>query len=591
MDDSTRQVLSLTGIALLTAGAFFLFQQTQTQTANTDVRPPGEQERSSASLKTTSGPGAHATSRRAPDRSLASGKTLSIQTEHFTANFSTLNGGLTSFRIKGARYENRNQPHEMVTTDREAYLPAQLKVSSFPPDITWSGRKLDARTLEFRAKAASIEAVRRISVGESKYQLWSTVSIRNHGSVPAPVQLQTATFNYVARDSEGGGFLARPSPELGHAVLRFDEETRREDRESLRERQAYGPRVKFCGVENAYFAMVSAPDGIDAERCRVWQTERGGTLEQPHGSLFEAWLTYPTLTVEAGQSQQLRTTYYIGPKDIDAIRTAGHELHDVVDFGWFDFIAEWLVLFLRWIFEIVGNWGVAIIVMTLIVKLALYPLTEQSFQSMAKMRLLKPELDRINELYGDDREKKSAAMMELYRKQKINPLGGCLPTLLQMPVWFALYQSLSTNVELYHAEFALWWTDLSAPDPFYVLPILLGGLMFAQQQITPTTMDPMQAKVIKYFMPLMITSFMLFLPAGLCLYMVTNSTLGIAQQRWIHHRLDKAAAEKGTSAEHDEAAATTSIDSTTSIEKHHSRVPNSSKPKSRAKRRKSRGRA
>jgi YidC/Oxa1 family membrane protein insertase len=158
---------------------------------------------------------------------------------------------------------------------------------------------------------------------------------------------------------------------------------------------------------------------------------------------------------------------------------------------------------------------------------------------MAKMRFLKPEMDRINELYADDREKKGAAIMELYKKHQINPLAGCLPSLLQMPVWIALYQSLSTNIELYHAPFVGYWTDLSSPDKYLVLPLLLGALMFVQQRMTPSTADPMQAKIMMYLMPTMMTVFMLFLPAGLCLYMVTNSTLGITQQRWIQWRLDR----------------------------------------------------
>jgi YidC/Oxa1 family membrane protein insertase len=157
---------------------------------------------------------------------------------------------------------------------------------------------------------------------------------------------------------------------------------------------------------------------------------------------------------------------------------------------------------------------------------------------MAKQRALKPEIDKINELYKDDREKKGAAMMELWRKHKVNPLGGCLPVLLQMPIFFALYQTLSTSIELYHAPFVLWWTDLSSPDPYYVLPIALGALMFIQQKLTPVQMDAAQAKVMLYAMPLMMTFFMLLLPTGLCLYMVTSSAVGITQQRYMYWKMD-----------------------------------------------------
>ena len=174
----------------------------------------------------------------------------------------------------------------------------------------------------------------------------------------------------------------------------------------------------------------------------------------------------------------------------------------------------------------------------------LYPLTAKQMKSMGRMKELKPEMDRINELYADDREKKGAAIMELYRKEGVNPMAGCFPMLLQLPIWFSLYTSLSTNVELYRAPFALWFTDLSKPDPFFVLPLALGALMYLQQKMTPATMgDPMQQKMMLYMMPTMITSFMLFLPAGLCLYMFTNSALSIGQQRLIEAQLKAASGQ------------------------------------------------
>jgi YidC/Oxa1 family membrane protein insertase len=162
---------------------------------------------------------------------------------------------------------------------------------------------------------------------------------------------------------------------------------------------------------------------------------------------------------------------------------------------------------------------------------------------MAKMKELKPELDKINALYGDDREKKGAAIMELYRKRGVNPMAGCFPVLLQLPIWFSLYASLSSNVELFHAPFILYWNDLSSPDRFFILPLALGALMFVQQKMTPASgMDPLQQKMMLYMMPTMMTSFMLFLPAGLCLYMFTNSALSITQQRVIEAQLKKASA-------------------------------------------------
>jgi YidC/Oxa1 family membrane protein insertase len=303
--------------------------------------------------------------------------------------------------------------------------------------------------------------------------------------------------------------------------------------------------VGWTAITNQYFATLMAAEDDSAERCQVWMSNRFQAGQVIDGTLFEAALVYPRVNLEAGADTLVRTPIYMGPKDLDLMHAFGHRASASVDLGWFTFIAEGLVWLLRSIFNLVGNWGLAIILLTFLVKLLLYPLTAASFKNMAKMSELKPHMEALNEKYGDDREAKGQATMALYREHKVNPFAGCLPMLLQMPIWFALYQSLSTNLELYHAPFALFWTDLSARDPYFVLPLLLGGLMFVQQKLTPTAaMDPTQAKVMLYMMPIMITGFMLFLPAGLCLYMVTNSVLSITQQHYIRVQLAAASAKK-----------------------------------------------
>jgi len=232
----------------------------------------------------------------------------------------------------------------------------------------------------------------------------------------------------------------------------------------------------------------------------------------------------------------------------------------------------------------VGNWGFAIVLLTLLVRVLLLPAVIPQFKNMAKQRALKPEIDKINELYKDDREKKGAAMMELWRKHKVNPLGGCLPVLLQMPIFFALYQTLSTSIELYHAPFVLWWTDLSSPDPFYVLPIALGALMFIQQKLTPIQMDAAQAKVMLYAMPLMMTFFMLLLPTGLCLYMVTSSAVGITQQRYMYWKMDQGPSLLATEGDDEDGGS----DDQTADD---SKAAGPKRAKSRGKKRTRRGRA
>ena len=193
---------------------------------------------------------------------------------------------------------------------------------------------------------------------------------------------------------------------------------------------------------------------------------------------------------------------------------------------------------LDWLHGFSGNWGVAIILLTVLVKLVLYPLSAASYKSMANMRKLAPRLQSLKERYGDDRQKLNQAMMELYKKEKINPLGGCLPILVQIPVFIALYWVLLESVELRQASFMLWLNDLSSPDPFYVLPLLMGATMLIQQKLNPAPMDPIQAKVMMA-LPFVFTVFFAFFPSGLVLYWVVNNTLSITQQWVITKRIER----------------------------------------------------
>jgi len=545
MDDSNRHLTTTFLVfALMAAGLAGLeFFLPSTEDASSDeaaeVAPPENETAEPAAPVDVPDEAAHESRR-------AAAHTATVETESYAATFTDLNSALVSFLVKGDRYRTaEGRPYEMVTTDQEAFLPLRLELGGIdiPASATWELEQVSERDVRFTLHADGFTIVRRLEPGDAPYQLWSTVRIVNDGNVTRPVRVNVTSAHYVARATEKGGMFGRPSPAVTHGVCLYgDEELVREDRESLLEGLGFGPDVTFVALSDVYFATVLASEGEPAERCQLYSSERGRDEDgDPMGSLFEVRLRYPRDEVAPGQEVVHRTAIYMGPKDYDALTAFGHRATRVVDLGFFTTIAEALTELLRLIHGLVGNWGLAIILLTVLVKLVLYPLTHKSFESMAKMRVLKPEMDRINELYADDREKKGAAIMELYRKHKINPLGGCLPSLLQLPIWFALYQSLSSNIELYHTPFIGYLTDLSAPDPYKVMPLLLGALMFLQQKLTPTTMDPAQAKIMLYLMPGMITFFMLFLPAGLCLYMVTNSTLGIAQQKLIQWRLDNQA--------------------------------------------------
>ena len=255
--------------------------------------------------------------------------------------------------------------------------------------------------------------------------------------------------------------------------------------------------------------------------------------------LFLMGFISPATVVEAGTKGEVTADLYIGPKIIERLEKVAPNLDLTVDFGWLFFIATPLFLLLDFFFGLVQNWGVAIILVTLVVKALFFKLSAASYRSMANMRRVAPKLKTLKEQHGDDRQKMSQAMMELYKKEKINPLGGCLPILVQMPVFIALYWVLLESVQLRHAPFMFWITDMSVKDPLFILPILMGISMYIQMQLNPAPPDPMQAKIMK-IMPVMMTVFFLWFPAGLVLYWLVNNILSISQQWVITRQIEKA---------------------------------------------------
>lgn len=235
----------------------------------------------------------------------------------------------------------------------------------------------------------------------------------------------------------------------------------------------------------------------------------------------------------------LKASFYAGPKDTERLEEISPYLDLTVDYGWLWWIAKPLFWLLKQIHNVVGNWGLAIICLTIIVKGVFFHLSATSYRSMAKMRKLAPKLQDLKERCGDDRQKLSQEMMKLYKTEKVNPLGGCLPILVQMPVFLALYWTLMESVELRHAPFFLWIQDLSVKDPFFILPLIMGLTMFIQMKLNPTPPDPMQARIMQ-LMPIVFTFMFLWFPAGLVLYWVTNNTLGILQQWYITRQIERA---------------------------------------------------
>ncbi|GAB3025973.1 membrane protein insertase YidC [Bowmanella dokdonensis] len=257
------------------------------------------------------------------------------------------------------------------------------------------------------------------------------------------------------------------------------------------------------------------------------------------GSYAAIGYTGTPVSLAAGESTTLSSTLYAGPKDQDTLAGLANGLDLTVDYGVLWWLSQPLFWLLQFIHGLVGNWGLAIIFITIIVKGAMYPLTKAQYESMAKLRALQPKMQALKDRYGDDRQKMSQAMMEMYRKEKVNPMGGCFPLLLQMPIFLALYWVFLESVELRHADFFLWITDLSVKDPYFVLPILTGASMYLLQKLQPMTMtDPMQQKIMQW-MPVMMSIFFLWFPAGLVLYWLVSNIITLIQAKMIYASMEK----------------------------------------------------
>ena len=248
------------------------------------------------------------------------------------------------------------------------------------------------------------------------------------------------------------------------------------------------------------------------------------------------------VAIADGTSYSFENRLFIGPKLQDALAAIAPGLELAVDYGWLTILAQPIFWLLSKIHAVVGNWGWAIIILTILIKVAFYKLSETSYKSMANMRKVTPRMQALKDKYGDDKQRLNQAMMDLYKKEKINPLGGCLPILVQIPVFIALYWVLLESVELRHAPFALWINNLSDPDPYFILPLIMGVSMFIQQKLNPPPPDPIQAKVMMS-LPFVFTVFFAFFPSGLVLYWVVNNILSIAQQWHITRTIEKAAAK------------------------------------------------
>ncbi|XKH60207.1 membrane protein insertase YidC [Halomonas sediminis] len=387
----------------------------------------------------------------------------------------------------------------------------------------------DNVVVDLNAEINGVDVLKRLTFTRGSYAVDVSYYVQNNTESPVSARF----IGQLARDNSpdpSSGVSMGMSSYLGAAFSTPEDRYLKIDFEDIQKgafenRDAQGGWV---AIIQHYFVSAWAPPQDQQNLYYATTDARGRNVAAVAG---------PTNTIAANEEATLGATLYMGPKVQDHLEQVAPNLRLTVDFGWLWFIANPLFWLLDHIHDVVGNWGWSIVLLTVLVKVVLFPLSAKAYKSMARMRKLGPEMTRLKELYGDDRQKMSQEMMKFYKKEKINPLGGCLPILVQMPVFIALYWMLLESVELRHAPFMFWIQDLSVKDPYFVLPILMGASMFVQQMLNPTPPDPMQAKIMK-MLPIIFTFFFLWFPAGLVIYWVVNNIISVAQQYLITRKIE-----------------------------------------------------
>lgn len=456
---------------------------------------------------------------------------FSIGTAKIT--MSSLGGAPLSWEMEKYQQAEVREPMNMVS----AGVPSPLATTftnatvTLPAQIPFRVAAKTDSSIRYEWSSPEVTVVKTYTFFPDKYSADVSIQVINHTS--RPIQASPVVAWTAAQAKQSGGFLHSlqgppnvwtPLFDLGGAV------TRETDLNELTVPETANG-LMWAGVENRYFISAIIPRANVGSKVYLKTLPAAADM----AGAAESGVILPEMVIPAGGTETRQATLYVGPKEVALLKSMNVGLERAIDYGWFSAIAIPILFLLQYFYKLLHNYGLAIIGLTLLVKLLMHPLTKKSLKSMKAMKDLQPKIAVLKEKYGKDRERMNVEMMQLFKVNKVNPLSGCLPMVLQMPIYIALYKVLWNAIELYRAPFFGWYHDLSAPDPYFIGPVLLGFFMFLQQKFTPTaTVDPAQQKMMM-FMPIMFTAFMLFLPSGLVLYILVNTVMGVIQQ-WMMTR-------------------------------------------------------
>jgi YidC/Oxa1 family membrane protein insertase len=463
--------------------------------------------------------------------------------------FSNRGGVLKHAQLREAKYWLRpgdpNSGEDLVRTVDPAQKPLRITFpdSGFatPPDTAWQMAERGSAGSDFvvyRAETGGVLIEKRFVIDRTRYRLHVDVTVQNRS--PAPVDHHLAIHVFGRQDPESkGSFFSGTTGNTANILCQIDDKTVREPVEKLeKDRFERIGAVHWVGSDEKFFLLAAVPYPETPPRER----KCAGVAAGPDVGM--GMLSFADRPLAIGAQTQYSFAIYVGPKvisDLDEVRPGGRDvkLTEAVDVS-LAVISRPMLWLLKFFYGFVKNWGVAIILLTIFIRLLTFYPTQKSLLSAKKMQKLGPKMAAIRKKYEGDKQRQSAETMNLYKAHGVSPFGGCLPSLIQMPIWIALYSTLNYAVELYRSPFIFHIKDLTAKDPFYVTPLLMGGVMFIQMKMSPTSPDNQQQAMMAIMMPVMFTAFSLVLPSGLAVYMLTSYLIGILQQLWINH-LDRKA--------------------------------------------------
>ena len=402
--------------------------------------------------------------------------------------------------------------------------------------VNQNALQLDDKTQEgaitfYQQDPQGLKLSKQFTFRQQDYKIGLLLTLKNDAASP---RTGTPVIEWKAHvpNQQSGGFFSNDTSNVAQFTYLLKDKVVKQDLAKIKEETPIEGDILWTAIEEKYFISALLLQDQKPAQVRVGKTPDGMVIYQ---------VLFPATTLQPGQEAQYRMQLYMGPKDMDLMAQQNAHLEKTLDFGWFDIIAKPLLMCLKFFYGFLGNYGLAIILLTIIIKILFWPLTHKSFESMKGMQKIQPELTALKEKYKDNKEEFARQQLSLYKKYNVNPLSGCLPILIQIPVFIALYNALMYSIELRHAIFVSFWiNDLSAKDPTYIAPIIMGLSQFLQQKMTPSTsMDPMQAKMM-LFMPLVFTFMFLSFPSGLVIYWLVNNVISIAQQYYINNKISVA---------------------------------------------------